>query len=272
MAIWPWLVGLAFLLGSALTFALQLLLRRRRERAAAAAAEDWRFVDAPPQLAEPAVAAPQPSVESYALTDDELVEPEHSEPVFFPTADPLPPTPIPTPTFAGAAAHTKVGPLEFSLAARRLSATLMNTVLSYDIVVTNNGDDPIGPIYIGGDMISAHASLPSRAQLEMLGQSIEPLHSLPALAPGESKTLNGDLRLALSAITPIRNGNASLFVPLARFRVEALRKGAPPLVLNHTSVIGESQPAPGAALKPFRLDLGPRNYSDISQRELALQA
>jgi hypothetical protein len=37
-------------------------------------------------------------------------------------------------------------------------------------------------------------------------------------------------------------------------------------------VIGETPPRPDAALKPFRLDLGPRMYSSITQREVALPA
>ena len=83
---------------------------------------------------------------------------------------------------------------------------------------------------------------------------------------------HGEFKLALADITPIRSGKAALFIPLARFRVEAVRRGAPPLVANSTFVVGEDQERPGAALRPFRLDLGPRLYSRIGQRELALSA
>lgn len=165
-----------------------------------------------------------------------------------------------------------VNPLDVVLSARRMSATLMNTMLNYELTVSNNGREPIGPIIVGGDMIGAHASLPDRAQLELGGQSIMPLHRHAMIAPGESVTLTGELKLPLAAITPIRSGNAALFIPLARFRVEASRNGAPPLVVARTFVVGENQDRPGAALKPFRLDLGPRLYSQIGQRELALSA
>ena len=153
-----------------------------------------------------------------------------------------------------------------------MSATLMNTVLNYELTVSNTGPDPIRSIVIGGDMIGAHASLPSRSQLELSNNNIVPLHAIAALAPGESVVLNGEFKLSLSAITPIRSGNAALFIPLARFRVEALSKSSVPLVVSRTFVVGEDQDRPGAALKPFRLDLGPRLYSQIGQRELALSA
>ena len=121
-------------------------------------------------------------------------------------------------------------------------------------------------------MIGAHASLPDRAQLELGSQLITVLHKLDAIAAGESATLSGEFKLPLTAITPIRSGNAALFIPLARFRVEASRQSGPPLVVACTFVVGENQDRPGAALKPFRLDLGPRLYSHIGQRELALSA
>lgn len=170
------------------------------------------------------------------------------------------------------ALNVLVNPLEVELSARRLSATLMNAVLNYELIVRNNGAEPIGPIVIGGDMIGAHASLPDRAQLHLAAQDIAPLHRLPVLAAGDSVTVSGEFKLALANITPIRSGNAALFIPLARFHVEASRRGAPPLVADRTFVVGEDQERPGAPLRPFRLDLGPRLYSRIGQRELALTA
>ena len=55
-------------------------------------------------------------------------------------------------------------------------------------------------------------------------------------------------------------------MPLARFRVEAAATGDIPLTAAQTFVIGELPEQPGAALRPFRLDLGPRTYSRIGQR------
>jgi hypothetical protein len=158
-----------------------------------------------------------------------------------------------------------------SLSARRLSATLLNTSLNYELVVTNHGESSVGPVTVTCDMIGAHASLPARVQLENPGQD-EPSHRIPQLGPGESATMAGELRLPLHAITPIRHGPAALFVPLARFRLLVWREGRPPVSFHRTFVIGETPPTPDAGLKPFRLDLGPRMYSSISQREVSLPA
>jgi hypothetical protein len=171
----------------------------------------------------------------------------------------------------GLAAPRSDGLLDVTLSARRLSATLHNPSLSYELVVTNHGETPVGPVTVTCDMIGAHASLPTRLQLENPGQD-EPSHRIPHLGPGESATMAGELRLPLNAITPIRQGAAALFVPLARFRLLVWREGRPPVSTNRTFVIGETPPTPDAALRPFRLDLGPRMYSSISQREVSLPA
>ncbi len=271
---WLALAGMAFALGVAITFLLQKLLLKRQKQEAQFEDADWDIN----RSAQPSI-QPVEEPAHLHLTEGDVTEmpaphfdlPKAVEYVTMPQAD-NPPAAEPVifselPSNAEEAIHG--APLGLNLAARRLSATLMNTVLDYELVVSNNSYDTIGPIMIGGDMIAAHASLPTRAQLELTGHSIAPLHTVPTLLPGKTVVLNGQLRLALAAITPIRNGNASLFVPLARFRAEALRKGQPPVVVNQTSVIGESQGDETAALKPFRLDLGPRLYSEISQRELA---
>jgi hypothetical protein len=118
-------------------------------------------------------------------------------------------------------------------------------------------------------MIAAHASLPVARQLGLEGAHLEMRHELASLAPGESATLSGEIRLPLAMITPIRSGAAAFFVPLARFRIEAARKGAETLSLVRTFVVGETPEQAGAALRPFRLDLGPRVYSRVGQREVA---
>jgi hypothetical protein len=164
------------------------------------------------------------------------------------------------------------GPLSLRLSATRLSATLLNTTLQYQIELTNRADVPFGPLIVTGDMIAAHASLPVARQLGLDGVLLEKRHELASLAPGESATFSGEIRLPLAMITPIRSGAAAFFVPLARFRIEAARKGADTHSLVRTFVVGETPEQAGAALRPFRLDLGPRVYSRVGQREVAQPA
>lgn len=208
-----------------------------------------------------------------------------AEPLNEPAPTPLPTlTPLPTPAFAPrpapadpeiepvAAIAQGGNPLSFVLQATRLSATLVNTALSYRLVVVNRGAEPLLDIAIGGDMIAAHASKPMDEQLGLAGPDLPPLHRIERLEPGAEATVPGELRLPLSAVTPIRHGEAALFVPLARFDAWASVPDGRGIHSRAAFLVGqESQPA-AERLQPFRLDLGPRIWADLGQRALALPA
>lgn len=143
---------------------------------------------------------------------------------------------------------------------------LVNARLAYRLSLTNLGDAAVGPVSIACDILSAHASLSE--QLLFAGDMVEPTHQFRSLVPGETISLTSELQLPIAAIRPIRSGNASLFVPLARFRITALDAGQPPLTNTRIFVIGESPEQPGRRLTPIRIDRGSRTFSRISQREI----
>lgn len=193
-------------------------------------------------------------------------EPEEAAPVAVepapapsPAPSPAPPSPPPAPAFALPASA-----LELTLEAKRLTASLMATSLSYALRLTNTGTVPLAALAVEADLVSAHASLPVERQIASDSHRLELRHAQVELAPGESVEFTGDLRLPLTEVTPIRAGGAAYFVPLARFRVEAGDQ-----VLVQTYVIGELPEQTGGALRPFRLDLGPRTYSQVGQRAVA---
>jgi len=157
--------------------------------------------------------------------------------------------------------------LRIALEPARLSVSLLNATLSYRILLTNQGDTPLRDISIDGDMISAHASLPQEEQIAGSDSKLENRHLIRTLFPGETKVVSGDFALPLPMIRPIRNGDAALFVPLARLRV--VSSGEHSEVIVQTSVVGQRSPHPGGGLQPFRLDLGPRIYSELAQRAFA---
>lgn len=188
----------------------------------------------------------------------------------------VPPAPAPPPT---PAADPKGPPedLVFLLDATRLSATLVMATLSYRLVVTNRANTALTDIAIGGDMISAHASRPVEEQLGLAGPDLPPLHRIASLEPGEAVTLGGDIRLPLSAIMPIHNGEARLFVPLARFDAWASAPGGRPVRARAAFLVGQDNKLAAGGrtggpvrLHPFRLDLGPRVYAQVTQRPLAV--
>lgn len=140
----------------------------------------------------------------------------------------------------------------------------MNATLAYRFELANRGATPITGLAIGADMIAAHASMSREEQLAgpEAGNGV-PAKRIERLEPGETQVVEGEFRLPFPQIVPIRQGNAALLLPLARFRVEA--EGAQPLV--RTFVVG--QPGQGSGLQPFRLDQGPRVYPRLAQHAFA---
>jgi hypothetical protein len=178
-----------------------------------------------------------------------------------------PPVPEPVPALAGEEDELPERPLRIALEPARLSVSLLNATLAYRILLTNQGETPLRDISIDGDMISAHASLSQEAQVAAPNSKLENRHLIRTLFPGETKVVSGEFALPLPLIRPIRNGDAALFVPLARLRVIA--GGEQTDVIVQTSVVGQRSRRPGGGLQPFRLDLGPRIYSELGQRAFA---
>ena len=167
----------------------------------------------------------------------------------------MPPIPAPAPA---------TDPFLIALEPVRLSVSLVNATLHYELSVTNRSAEPLPPVALAADMIGAHASLSDDNQLARDGTGLELRHELPALGPGETARAKGELRLPLASVTPIRNGEATLLVPLVRLRAES-----GPWSARRAMVVGESPRAPGGRLRPFRLDTGPRIFGEVSQREIA---
>jgi len=173
----------------------------------------------------------------------------------------LEPSPPPQPVRSAA---VSAEPLQVALEPLRLSLTLLNATLAYRLELANHGPSPLVGLTIGADMIAAHASLSREAQLSGPGNG-GGAQRIDRLEPGESRVVAGEFRLPFPEIVPIRQGNAALLLPLARFRVEA--EGVAPMV--RTFIVGQAGSSPGDRLQPFRLDQGPRVYPHLAQHAFA---
>lgn len=197
---------------------------------------------------------------------------EPHEPAGHPPAAPPAPAPpaLPPPPARPAAAPEALipaGPFDIALQPVRLSVSLVNATLHYELAVSNRSGQPLGPVFVAADMIGAHASIPDDSQLARDGSGLELRHEIAAIAPGETARVKGDLRLPLSAVTPIRAGSATLLVPLVRVRAEA-----PGLSATRVLVVGEPPVSANGRLRPFRLDAGPRIFGAVDQRDVSAAA
>ncbi|WP_334186310.1 hypothetical protein [Novosphingobium sp.] len=264
---WPewWLAIPAALVGVGIgVFAL---LRRRRAPATAweeaglepeAEPEDEiadEATDIPPSVtAAAAVAAldPVPAVSPIPRVQP-LRNPEPQAPRPAPPQTPIP-APTPAPSGPGVIA------VHFEPVSLRLS--LVYATLQYRLTLAAPETGLPQPWRVLGDMISAHASLSQGEQLAPDPATLPLRHTLEALAPGETREFKGELQLPLNAIRVMRQGQASLFVPLVRLCL-ADEQGH---VERRVFTLGV--PGEGSGLAPIRLDTGPRDHAAIAVREI----
>jgi len=176
---------------------------------------------------------------------------------------PPPARPVPAAPTSALPEAAPSEPLQVTLEPLRLSLTLMNATLAYRLEIANRGAAPVTGLSVGADMIAAHASMSREQQLSGPGEGAATVQRIERIEPGESRIVEGEFRVPFSQIVPIRQGEAALLLPLARFRLAA--DGAVPVV--RTFAVGET--GPDAGLQPFRLDLGPRIYPRLTQRAFA---
>ncbi|MEZ5687975.1 MAG: hypothetical protein R3E21_04190 [Caenibius sp.] len=181
---------------------------------------------------------------------------------------------IPAPAFATPAQAQMPdpaadSPLRCTVETSRLSLTLLNASLAYRITLSNMSGSAIRGITVGSDLVTAHANVPTQHQIAAHGQHLAPQHTVDLLLPDQNAQMSGELRLPIPAIHPMRRGDAVMFVPLLRLRIDG--EGMEEMVLQ-TLVVGQKPAGPGAGLRPFRLDLGPRIYGDIGYRLLEATA
>ena len=93
-------------------------------------------------------------------------------------------------------------------------------------------------------------------------QLADPARPLPEvgrfarIAPGETVEFAHDVRLPTAQIRTLRQGEAQLYIPLLRVRVQAGSNGP----VARTFLVGTLPDASAKKLQPFRLDEMPQTY------------
>ena len=149
--------------------------------------------------------------------------------------------------------------------ATTLSRSVVNATVAYRLTIVNRGRAPISQVRIAGDLTTAHGRVPTSQQVADPDHSYPELHTIDHLDPGERAVIRGELRLPLREVRALQQGQVPVFVPLMRLTVQAAEQKPS----AYTFVIGTKPAGTAARPAPFRLDEGPRTYSQLTTRALA---
>lgn len=184
-------------------------------------------------------------------------DPEASGALPQPIAQPAPaPPPPPTPRPALSLAFEVVG----------ARYTLIGVTLDYRITMRNEGDAPARAVRVGAMIANAHAGQEQALARFFAAPVPTPVHALETLAPGESVTLTGSLRLANEALSPIRVQDRALLIPVAGFSAHYSWDGEGQGYSGAAFVVGQESDPPTARMAPLRLDQGPRQFRSVGSR------
>jgi hypothetical protein len=192
------------------------------------------------------------------------VEPEQAPPAL---PDPVPApvrTPVPTPVARPAPAvrpPAGLAEVELHVGAERLSLSLMNATLTFQLSLRHAGAAPLTGVTVHGDLIAAHGALSQEEQLGGPAADASVIARLPSLSE-EGQTIRGEVRLPLAQVNAIRQGRSSLFVPLLRLAVAADGQDRRAL----TVLVGP--PGQGDQVQPVLLEAGPRVVAPLLARVL----
>lgn len=246
---WGWIAGSIALL-AAIVAAAWLFLRRRPEEQEPFIEEQESAPTPPPSAPRPASAKPTPAP---------------------PTPQPKAPPPVP-------AAPTAERPwIDLTLEVRSARLSLMGATIGYALTLHNRGKRSADDILIRTFMANADTNQQAQLQQFFAGAIGLPAHSAVSLAPGQSHSLTGELRLLPDQIAPVQMGDRALLIPLVAFDAQYRWSDEPdgaPVGSGRTGrafIVGQEKTPPADRLAPFRVDQGPRQFRTPGSRATALE-
>ena len=182
-----------------------------------------------------------------------------------PEAQPVPtPEPEATPVAFPAEAPPRAW-LEIDINAERAAATDSEATVHYALTLANRGEAAAGNIRIDARLFNASA------EGEMLAFFQGPIHEQSGsphvtIAPDGRLTLMGQVTMPMADVREIELQGRRIFVPMVAINVAYDWEGGSGRT-SRSWLVGREPETPSAKMGAFRLDLGPRVYRQVGQRE-----
>lgn len=173
-----------------------------------------------------------------------------------PLAGPRALAPVP----AGADANAAPPRLDLTLDITTATRSLMMFTLEYRLVIANRSDRAVNDARVAVQLVCARTSGGA-------GPSAGAAHALAdagRIGPQQARTVTGTVQLPLSAITPLRQGQTPLFIPLAHVTLEG--EGLPAQLRSF--VIGTRSSS--GRVHPISLDVPPGGIAGLVAQALSV--
>jgi len=161
--------------------------------------------------------------------------------------------------------------LELALKAERASATLTETIVQFELEISNTGKSPARNLRIDVKMFNAGAEQDQEigAFFRTAGREATRLN-LPGIGPDSTGVIRGEVAMPRDEMRAVVLEDKYLFIPV--IAVNALydwgegRTGQ----TSKSYVVGRELEQPSAKMGAFRVDQGPRIWRTIGQRQHTL--
>lgn len=174
---------------------------------------------------------------------------------------------------SAAAAPARASDIPLDLADLRLSLdittatrSLMMFTLGYRLNIANRAGRAVTDVRIAVQLACARASANTLGANAPSAGAAQALGDVERIGSHQSRSISGEVQLALSAIQPLRQGTTALFVPLIHVTIAA--DGQPAVV--KTFVIGS--PSASGRVHPILLDQPPGGIVGLVAQAVALPA
>jgi hypothetical protein len=158
--------------------------------------------------------------------------------------------------------------LELELRAERVSATDAETVVNFDLEIVNNGEAPAHNLRIDVKMFNAGAEQDKEigAFFRTAGRDSTKC-SLPGIAPGTTGAIKGSVRLRRDEMKAVKLEDRYLFIPMIAVNALYDYGDGQTGQTSKSYVVGRELEAPSEKMGAFRVDLGPRIWRTVGQRQ-----
>lgn len=259
--LWPWIaVGLALALGGGF-----LLWRRQQERPSRFAAERVPGPPVAPRDRVPPAPRPTPRPPAPVAASPRAAPLPTSAPAPAPPPAP-PPAPMPSPAIPGGIVASGLKPrIEFELVPLRVEVDEgQGAAVTVEILVINRGSAPAREVLVEAGLINAGPGVDGEVG-KFFQRPPGSGQRLALIKPMSSVSVQ--LRLAVdgAGLAPLVIDGRKLLVPL--IAINAFYRWSGGELSDSASFLVGRGDGEAAKLAPFRLDLGPRNWSTLTARQ-----